>query len=277
METKSGFAKKEDYKNLIESKGFKEMEVFSNKFLDKNKEALGKYIKKWVKDPLHQWSRQWEYPFVYNEIKDHSEKHKEIDKLKILDAGSGITFFPYYVSEKIANAEITCCDYDEMLKNIYTEINKTSKSEINLDIVDIHKLPYQDNSFDIIYCISVLEHLKGYPTVIQEFKRILKKDGKLIITFDISPDGTADISPQEAQKLLNTIHSEFKNFSEEELSIDVLQLPQDIVTTKYIKEFDKSLLPWKYPAISNLKSLLKLKIPKGTIRDLTFYCGSFKK
>ena len=52
-----------------------------------------------------------------------------------------------------------------------------------LDIVsDITKIPAKDNAFDAIMCIEVLEHLPRPIKAIEEFARILKPKGKLILT-----------------------------------------------------------------------------------------------
>src|SRR5690606_20253176 len=67
----SGIPNVKDYENLARSGLFLDMEAFSSAFLIRNKQHLESYSKKWVPDPLHQWSRQWEYPFVYERIASH--------------------------------------------------------------------------------------------------------------------------------------------------------------------------------------------------------------
>lgn len=52
-----------------------------------------------------------------------------------------------------------------------------------LDIVsDITNIPVKNTSFDAIMCIEVLEHIPYPELAIKEFSRIIKKNGKLIIT-----------------------------------------------------------------------------------------------
>ena len=50
---------------------------------------------------------------------------------------------------------------------------------------DIKCIPYQDNSFDIILCNHVLEHVDDDCKAMRELARVLKKDGKTIITVPI--------------------------------------------------------------------------------------------
>ncbi|OGC55321.1 hypothetical protein A2200_02560 [candidate division WWE3 bacterium RIFOXYA1_FULL_41_11] len=44
------------------------------------------------------------------------------------------------------------------------------------------KLPYEDNKFDVVFAGEVLEHLVNTDGFVEEIKRILKKDGYLILT-----------------------------------------------------------------------------------------------
>lgn len=49
---------------------------------------------------------------------------------------------------------------------------------------DLNKpLELADNSFDVIICREVIEHVESVPHTLREFNRILKPGGKLILTF----------------------------------------------------------------------------------------------
>jgi 2-polyprenyl-3-methyl-5-hydroxy-6-metoxy-1,4-benzoquinol methylase len=50
-------------------------------------------------------------------------------------------------------------------------------------IVDVNKkLPFKDSSFDLIWCSEVIEHLDNPKKTISEFIRVLKKNGRIILT-----------------------------------------------------------------------------------------------
>jgi len=52
-----------------------------------------------------------------------------------------------------------------------------------LDIVcDITAIPEPDGSFDAVMCIEVLEHVPDPVKVIRELSRLLRKDGRLIVS-----------------------------------------------------------------------------------------------
>jgi len=249
------------------------MRAFSDGFLARNSTQLRRYPHKWVPDPLHQWSRQWEYPYVFERIRRHAKDSTRTETYKILDAGSGVTFFPFFLANTLDNPNITCCDYDQSLEAIYQDIVSEHKGRVCFIPADLHHLPFPDQSFDAIYCISVLEHTSDHIAVIAEFKRILKPGGILCITFDIAINGDADIPPQQAQALIADIYRSFPS----DAPVDYSNLPSDvlgtdILTTRWIRTLDKSLLPWKYPTLVALKPLLVLRLPKSLFRNLTVFC-----
>lgn len=246
-----GIPLEDDYLMLLKSDSFKSMEKFSDAFLAKH---VSHQTRKWVKDPLHQWSRQWEYPYVYNKIKKISEKSGEIE---VLDAGSGITFFPYYLDDALSGLNIFCCDYDASLEGAFTKINLQENKDIRFSQGDLRSLSYKEESFDVIYCISVLEHTNEYEHIIDEFHRLLKPGGSLIITFDVSLDGTRDIAVDEGVRLLEALINRFPCDSGFSLNLSSKALDADVLTTLKAGKIDSSLLPWKLPSfIYQLKSLV---------------------
>ena len=296
MTMEQGIIKINEYNKLIESNLFRKMERFSNRFLNTNKIALKDYMIKWVKDPLHQWSRQWEYPFVFERIKEYYKKRSnKSNNLKILDAGSGITFFPYYIKSEFGKTEIYCCDRDASLASTYKKVSNTMKKKINFEKQKIHNLRYPDNTFDAIYCISVLEHTKNYEEIMKEFKRVLKPGGILIVTFDIALEGDADIPLKKAEKFVNSLLVIFSEKTQRELSPLNIKNYGKILTTKYISEINAGLLPGimtdsKKKSGKNVKefakkkiilvknviiTLMKLRLPRKI--NLACYCGSALK
>jgi SAM-dependent methyltransferase len=58
------------------------------------------------------------------------------------------------------------------------------KNNLKLDLkncdLECERLPYPDNTFDVIYTKSVVEHVQNTSFLLSETKRVLKKGGKLI-------------------------------------------------------------------------------------------------
>ena len=99
---------------------------------------------------------------------------------RILDAGAGelrnkgLCSHLEYVSQDF-------CQYDGAgnAKGLQTEEWNTS----NIDIVsDIINIPEPDNSFDVVLCSEVFEHLPRPVAALGELGRLVKSEGHLILT-----------------------------------------------------------------------------------------------
>ena len=272
-----GIPKIDDYKKLLKTDLFLEMESFSNTFLKTHAKALKNY--RVVTDPFHQWSRQWEYPFTYFYVQQYLNNKIHTDEIRILDAGSGCTFFPYYLDYKYSNCRIYCCDYNSSLAQMFLQINKKTNSNVEFNAYDLASIDYEDNFFDIVIINGVLEHTHNYQDIIKQFKQTLKPGGLLIVTFDISLDRKAKITIEVAQNLLNALNNEFKNTNTNNFRQSLIDIQEhDILTTEFIENFDKKLLPpWKLSWTSSLRKLLKLRFPKTPFWNLTIFCGVWEK
>ncbi|MBO6087609.1 class I SAM-dependent methyltransferase, partial [bacterium] len=101
----------------------------------------------------------------------------------ILDAGAGEMRYKPYCSHLDYKSQ-DYCQYKGLTEGNLTEglLNDkwdTSKIDIESDIISI---PVGDNSFDNILCTEVFEHIPFPIKAIEEFKRIIKPGGKLILT-----------------------------------------------------------------------------------------------
>ena len=267
-----------DYQQLVSAEQFRSVEQFSADFLQRYQDLLTSYGNRWAADPLHHWSRQWEYPFVLQEI-EHFAGERNDPPLKILDAGSGITFFPFLVGERLARAQITCCDSDRSLKPIFAGIGNRTDSALEFVAEDLAATGLPSSGFDVIYCISVLEHASHVSRIVDEFSRLLRPGGLVVITLDISLDGCHDITVDDAKHLLRMLQENFSPTDDASLTCllsDEWPRGQELVTTRYFKRHAPHLLPWKYPLVSAAVSALrKGRLPRGTMKYLTFTCHSF--
>lgn len=81
----------------------------------------------------------------------------------------------------------------------YVTADLTSpRAMVKMDITDIQ---YPDDSFDVIYCSHVLEHVQDDRKAMREFHRVLAKDGWAILLVPITVDRTLEdptiIDPSE--------------------------------------------------------------------------------
>jgi SAM-dependent methyltransferase len=239
-----------DYKQLLRSTGFAEVERYSDGFLAKHRSALAPYSRKWVSDPLHQWSRQWEYPFTLSRISAELGPIKPGEPARILDAGSGVTFLPFLLAETFPNATVSCCDWDSSLAPIFDAINAKAPSRVEFRTADLHELPYEPAEFDLVYCVSVLEHTDRYPAIVDEFHRVLRPCGRLVVTVDLSA------SPGDADGIHELLAALGKKFRDDDMDPLRHWASGDRLTTTYAAGLDRRLLPWRHPLLHRLACLL---------------------
>ena len=70
--------------------------------------------------------------------------------------------------------DVFCCD-------LYPQIFRVEDLEITGGNLD-KELPYKDDSFDFVVCVEGLEHIENPANAIREFSRVLKTNGKLVIS-----------------------------------------------------------------------------------------------
>jgi len=264
-----------DYQSLQTTAWYTDIARFAAEFSDSNRGSLTEFRKTWVPQPMLQWSRRWEYPFVFSRLSRLSRLHNSSPgPVHIVDAGSGLTFFPFWLTEKFETARVTCLDYDQRLARGFKNLSAERGADVSFIACDMRSCGLPSESVDWLYCISVLEHTDDYESVVKEFQRILKPGGKFILTFDICPDGAADISTAKAHALLDVIAKffDFTDGFEFHPALDSgLNDLGKILTTSWAAEQQPNSLPWMFPVLSAIKSSLR----RGKLRlrlNLTCYC-----
>ena len=125
--------------------------------------------------------RQMEYSFFIRHLP------KTPNGLAI-DAGAGVTPFPYLLIKKGWQTIATDIEADQMeLLSAYgKEVYGISATHLTEDIC---KMSFPNQHFSLLTCVSVLEHLQhiDVPAALAELVRISKPGARLIITTDVYP------------------------------------------------------------------------------------------
>lgn len=247
------------------------LESYAEDFVVRNAPILESYT--WSKNPFHHWSRQWEYPYVAERITNFTNRSGS-SIVRVLDAGSGVTFFPYFLLDTLPQIHITCCDSDS-LESIYSGIDPNRSSRPEFIKADIGELPLPESSLDLVYSVSVLEHVSEPVVVIDEFARVLRPKGQLVLTFDISLNRRTGFTFEKVQRLFEKLEEGFEGF-DFSLRVDAVKTNK-IVTTDFIRNYDKSLLPWEQGLLHDIKRFVRSKVLHNDWRDLTFCCLCLKR
>ncbi|MBD2530785.1 3-demethylubiquinone-9 3-O-methyltransferase [Nostoc flagelliforme FACHB-838] len=95
--------------------------------------------------------------------------------VKVLDIGCGGGLACEFIANQ--NAYVSGIDLSFNSIKIAQEHARNSNLKIDYQRALAENLPYQENSFDVVLCFDVLEHVEDWQKVISEAYRVLRKDG----------------------------------------------------------------------------------------------------
>lgn len=115
----------------------------------------------------------WWYRVRREIVKNIFEKYFQKKNLKILDVGCGTGAL---MKEIGSYGNVYGLDFSEKAIEFCRE-----RGEKNLTLGSINKIPFEDNFFDAVISLDVLEHVENDARAISEIKRVLKKEGISIV------------------------------------------------------------------------------------------------
>lgn len=136
---------------------------------------------------LHQWGVKVDIKFKISDsnsvytLKDHPlSSHMQIIDLvpygkKVLDIGCGRGFLLPFLLKK--GCEVFGIDISAS-----RIVSEGFAAYHQLDLEKKQRIPYQDESFDVIILADFIEHIKNLDSIFSELKRLLKSDGIIIVS-----------------------------------------------------------------------------------------------
>lgn len=118
-------------------------------------------------------------PVRVNYAKNILEQHKiNSEEINVLEVGCGGGILTEEIAKMGFNT--TGIDPSEQSLNIAIKHAKENNLKIKYEKGVGEDLQFQNNSFDVVFCCDVLEHVRDLPKVISEISRVLKNGGIFI-------------------------------------------------------------------------------------------------
>ena len=112
--------------------------------------------------------------------------------MKVLEIGCGSGAFTTFVARALGNGgKVYALDIQPaMLKQLEKKLAKPGNQDIkNIKLIQAsaYNLPFENNSLDLVYIITVLQEIPDRQKALAEIKRVLKPEGILAVT-EFLPD-----------------------------------------------------------------------------------------
>lgn len=140
--------------------------------------------------------REW---YVKKRIR---ELYKTHSPEKILDAGSGFGQYSFFLAKLFPKSKILLADVKEdQIDDCRFFFTKSGFNNCEFTILDLTKLQ-EENIYDFILTVDVMEHIEDDTGVFRNFNRALKKDGVVLINTP-SDKGGSDVHDEEDESFIS--------------------------------------------------------------------------
>lgn len=119
----------------------------------------------------------------------------------VLEVGSGSGYYSAAVAQRVPAGQLTLLDVQpQMLTACADKLCQLGISNFRTQQADAKSLPFEDDSFDVIFMVTVFGEIEDRASFLAEAYRVLKADGVLSIT-EHHPDPDFEPAPVVAATL----------------------------------------------------------------------------
>ena len=117
---------------------------------------------------------------------------------RVLDAATGTGRYALYLAEQ--GKQVAA--FDDNANMLAVARKKAQERGLTIDFrhENVAKLSFDDASFDLVICALALAHVKDLNPPCQEFMRVLRRGGHLVIT-DLHPEIQARMGPDHKEDI----------------------------------------------------------------------------
>lgn len=104
--------------------------------------------------------------------------------MQVLEVGPGNGTYTLASARRIgSNGKLVTIDIEpRMIERVNHKIEAEGINNIETRVANVYDLPFDDQSFDLIYMIAVINEIPDIPRALAEFHRVLKPQGKLVFS-----------------------------------------------------------------------------------------------
>lgn len=168
---------------------------------------------------------------------------------KILDVGCGEGDILFYLKKHSLIKDYYSCGIDASEISVGIALDRNAlinDPQIELKVMDANKIDYPSNTFDVVICLEVIEHIKEPDKVIREIARVLKAHGIAFFS-----------TPNNENRIIRSLIKPFrKYFSNNDTNIPEISSNENIETYGHISL--KNIRTWKKIMKDNGFSTVKI-------------------
>ena len=196
--------------------------------------------------------------FIFKHLPGTRPDSESADTTRILDFGCGDCTLGPSLSALFKKSKCWGCDIQDWSEFSDGDRRRSSRCEFT-PITENQKLPYDDNFFHFIIVSHVLHHVKNRDSVLRELRRVLTRDGFVVVLEHDSVD-TLDKHLIELHHVLHMYISNPGLFSAKEQQ--KIQYYSDYFSLKHLRDLAQQLgfetVSYVFESKSDIKLDLKI-------------------
>jgi 2-polyprenyl-3-methyl-5-hydroxy-6-metoxy-1,4-benzoquinol methylase len=131
----------------------------------------------------------------------HKELRQLHNPLTILDAGAGFGQYSFWMQRRFKKCTILSVDVkDEQVADCNAFFKKIGADNVRFEVADLTVFK-KENTFDLVLCVDVMEHIEQDVLVLKNYCSSLKQGGMLLISTP-SDKGGSDVDDETGESFI---------------------------------------------------------------------------